>query len=98
ALRLSIEDGSNYYTLAYRPRNQKADGRFHKIRVEPVRKGYSLSYRRGYFAFDKPSASGRVQELNAAVEPETPESTMLLLKSKVAQPGAGIVKVASTLD
>jgi len=98
ALRLSIEDGSNYYTLAYRPQNQKADGRFHKIRVELVRKGYSLSYRRGYFAFDKPSTSNSVLELNAAVEPETPESTMLTLKSEVEQSGAGIVKVASTLD
>jgi len=98
ALRLSMEDGSNYYTLAYRPQNQKADGRFHKIHVELVHKGYSLSYRRGYFAFDKPASSNSVLELNAAVEPETPESTMLLLKSKVAQPGPGIVQVASTLD
>ena len=47
ALRRSIEDGSNYYTLAYRPQNHDWDGKFRKIKVEMPGHSYSISYRRG---------------------------------------------------
>jgi VWFA-related protein len=97
ALRLSMEDGSNYYMLAYRPQNQKWNGRFRKIHLELAQKGYSLSYRHGYFALDNTASATSVQELNAALQPETPESTMLLLRSKVETPGSA-VRVRSTLD
>jgi VWFA-related protein len=97
ALRLSMQDGSNYYMLAYRPQNQKWNGRFRKIHLELAQKGYSLSYRRGYFALENTASATSVQELNAALQPETPEATMLLLRSQVETPG-GTVRVRSTLD
>ncbi len=89
AIRSNLEDGSNYYTLAYRPENQKWTGQFRKIRVELKQKGDSLTYRRGYFAYpDNVSAGNPAQELNAALQPETPDSTMLVLQSKVDLPNA----------
>jgi VWFA-related protein len=100
ALRMSMVDGSNYYSLAYSPQNQKWNGQFRKVKVELAKKGYSLAYRRGYFAFDTTSSASGAQALNLALQPSTPEATMLLLKSKVNLPAAeGLpVKVTSSLD
>jgi VWFA-related protein len=105
AMQVSIHDGSNYYTLAYRPTNSDWNGRFRKIHVDVVPKGYSLSYRRGYYALETvgtPDGPGplTVQHLNKALQPQTPESTMLLLKSQVGLPDEShpAVKVASSVD
>lgn len=97
ALRQSMEDGSNYYTLAYRPQNQKWNGRFRKIHVELAHRGYSLVYRHGYFALDNAATQNSLEELHAALQPDTPESTTLLLRSKVAT-AAGAVRVSSAVD
>ena len=93
-------DGSNYYSLAYSPQNQKWNGQFRKVKVELAKKGYSLAYRRGYFAFDTTSSSSGQQELDLALQPNTPEATMLLLKSKVDLPDSeGLpIKVTSSVD
>ncbi|HEX3472505.1 MAG TPA: VWA domain-containing protein, partial [Silvibacterium sp.] len=89
ALRRTIEDGSNYYTLAYRPQNHDWDSKYRKIKVELDHPGYSVSYRRGYFAFpDQITNADTSQALNAALQPGAPESTMLLLKGKVELPDA----------
>ncbi|HTA85797.1 MAG TPA: VWA domain-containing protein [Silvibacterium sp.] len=89
ALRRTIEDGSNYYTLAYRPQNHDWDSKYRKIRMELSRSGYSLSYRRGYFAFPAQITNAdTAQALNAALQPGAPESTLLLLKGKVELPDA----------
>jgi VWFA-related protein len=101
ALRRSMDDGSNYYTLAYRPHNQKWNGQFRKIRVELATRGDSLSYRRGYFAYpDSTSSTDGKQELASALRPGTPESTMLLLRSKIELPGTQNpeVHIDSALD
>ncbi len=89
ALRRTMEDGSNYYTIAYRPQNQNWDGAFRKIKVELAQRGDSLAYRRGYFASTEETASeGATQELNAAMQPGAPQSTLLLVKGTVAPPDA----------
>lgn len=41
---------SFYYVLSYASSDQKAGGKYHRIRVEVDRPGLELSYRRGYFA------------------------------------------------
>jgi VWFA-related protein len=90
ALRRSIEDGSNYYTLAYRPQNQDWNGKFRQIKVETTSgHTYSLAYRRGYFANpDQITTEDTKDALNLALQPGAPESTMLLLKGKVDLPDA----------
>ena len=40
----------HHYVLSYASPDQKASGKFHKIRVEVGRPGLELSYRRGYYA------------------------------------------------
>ena len=89
ALRRSIEDGSNYYTIAYRPQNHDWNGKFRKIKVEMADSSYSISYRRGYFANpDQMTNEDTAQALNVALQPGTPQSTLLLLKGKIDLPDA----------
>lgn len=54
---------SYYYVLSYASPDQKASGKYHKIRVEVDRPGLELSYRRGYYApREKLSAEDRKNE------------------------------------
>lgn len=101
ALRRSMEDGSNYYTLAYRPQNHDWNGAFRKIKVQLAQHGYSLTYRRGYFAFaDEVTNQDTTQELVTALQPSAPQSTLLLVRSTVIPPDAADpdVVVDSTVD
>lgn len=87
ALQRGIQEGSNYYTLAYQPQNSNWNGKYRQIRVEAAQKGLSLTYRRGYYALpDAAASSDPRQELVVALQPETPESTMLRLKAQVELP------------
>ena len=101
AMRRNLEDGSNYYTLAYQPQNEKWDNKFRSIRVELKENGRSLTYWRGYFAYpDKPAAEDPVRTLDVALQPPTPETSMLGLRSKIDLPDAqhGTVLVHSVLN
>ncbi len=42
--------GGDFYSLTYSPRGYKEDKKWHKVRVALDLPGYTLSYRRGYFA------------------------------------------------
>jgi len=89
ALRRGIEDGSNFYTVAYRPRNQNWNGAFRNIHVAVDKKGTSLTYRRGYYAYaDQPTANDAQEILHRALQPGTPDSTVLRLNSRVTPPDA----------
>lgn len=57
AIATASEQGSNYYTLSYSPANKAYDGKFRKITVQLAQKGYTLHYRRGYYADDVYSAA-----------------------------------------
>lgn len=101
ALRRTMEDGSNYYTLAYRPQNHNWNGAFRKIKVELAQHGYSLTYRRGYFAFaDQVTNEDAGEELNAALQPTAPQSTLLRLTGTVDLPDGNNpdVLVDATVD
>jgi VWFA-related protein len=101
ALRRSMMDGSNYYTFAYRPSNEKWNGQFRKIHVKLVGKSGSLNYRRGYFAdSDTHPPADSAKDLHIALQPETPESTMLALRARVQLPDAkhSALRIDSVLD
>jgi len=101
AMQRSVEDGSNYYSLAYRPTNPNWDGRFRKIKVHLAKGSYSLTYRRGYFAIaDVVPAKSPSEELNEALQPDVLESTMLRLTSQVLPPDASrpSLQIKTTLD
>ena len=45
-----LDDGRDYYTLAYLPAKSEFDGKFHSIKVELLQHGHQLRYRKGYWA------------------------------------------------
>jgi len=56
----AIEIGSNYYTISYTPSNVDWKGDFRKIQVKLDRQGYTLAYRRGYYADDPDSPQNQI--------------------------------------
>src|SRR5579864_467599 len=96
ALSRSMEDGSNYYTIAYTPQNHDWNGKYRKIEVKCAQGGTKLTYRRGYYAFAESSLAANGKPVDdqvallfaTAMHPEAPTSTMVLLKVQVLPPDA----------
>ena len=85
----SLEEGSNYYTLAYTPEKSSNDS-FRRVEIKLNRPSVKLAYRPGYYPTqpqDSVKQSG-AQMLAAAMQPGLPQSTMLLVTAKVLPPDA----------
>lgn len=52
AFQSALDSGSHYYSLTYAPTNPNFNGKLRRIRLEVDHRGYSLAYRRSYFAGD----------------------------------------------
>jgi len=95
AMQRSIDNGSHYYTIAYVPQRQNWDSRYHHIKIQLARSGLDAEYRKGYFVnkpTDRPTDQARA-DLVSALQPATPQSTMLSLKAKVSLPDSDHPKV-----
>ncbi len=91
AISTATEQGSNYYTLSYAPTNRKYDGKFRKIKVAVVEKGYRLHHRPGYFA-DDPTGPRKHEDLYrnigaAAMQHGSPQSRQILFSVRVVPIG-----------
>ena len=51
-----LDDGRDYYMLAYLPAKKEFDGKFHSIKVELKEHGHQLRYRKGYWAVPRGQA------------------------------------------
>lgn len=76
AVSNAIDSGSNFYTLTYSPTNTAWKGDYRKIEVKLQQAGYTLSYRRGYYAVDpeKPASPRRLLSSNSPGTSPTPPS------------------------
>ena len=95
AMQRSIENGSRYYTIAYVPQRQNWDSKYHHIKIQLAHSGLDAEYRKGYFAKpqkDRPTDQARA-DLISALQPATPQSTMLSLRAKVSLPDSAHPKV-----
>jgi VWFA-related protein len=96
AMQRSIENGSRYYTIAYVPKRENWDSKYHHIKIQLARSGLDAEYRKGYFTKktekDRPIDQARA-DLISALQPATPQSTMLSLKAKVSLPDSNHPKV-----
>jgi VWFA-related protein len=90
ALARGMEQGSNYYTLAYTPTNSDWTGKYRKIEVKTDASGAKLTYRRGYYALASHPYSGdkALAAMALAMKFSVPEFTMLFLKVQVLPPDA----------
>jgi VWFA-related protein len=102
AMRLSIEGGSSYYTIAYTPRKQNWDSRYHHVKVRLSRRELEAEYHKGYFAtpVQRASKDEAMANLFLAVQPATLQWTRLSLKSHVLSPDGepGTLRIRWTLD
>ncbi len=80
AVSTAIEDGSNYYTLAYTPTDARYKNDFRHIEVKLAAPGYSLSYRRGYYA-DDPDTPGTTTAGSATPAPDAANADALIGES-----------------
>jgi VWFA-related protein len=95
AMHNSLENGSHYYTIAYAPKAGNWDSRYHHIKIQLARPGLEAEYRNGYFAtpLKQLSEEQALADLTSAMQPATPQSTMILLKGRALPPDAQHRKV-----
>ena len=83
----SIDSGSHYYTLLYRPRNDNWNGRFRRIAVKASPPNVKIHCRAGYYAVPDPLASPNIDRtFSLAMQPTSPVSTTLIMKALVVPP------------
>lgn len=101
AIARAMEDGSNYYTLAYTPDTKDDRAEYHRIQVKLDRPGVKLSYRRGYFSQPQTGTPQTgLAALRGALQPGMPPSTMLLFSASVKPPEAksGVVEIQYSVN
>lgn len=86
AVDSAMLNGSTYYSLSYSPTNPNFDGSLRKISVKLKQAGYTLSYRRSYFADDLNAAAQAVEDapqnpLTPSLEYGTPISHELFVEA-----------------
>ena len=88
AMRRSLDEGTNYYTLAYVPLNHEWNGSYRKIDVKVAVAGAKTRHRSGYYALPETprDAEAADQLLVDAMQRTVPESTRLLMKVEVLPP------------
>jgi len=78
AIARAMDDGSNYYTLAYAPDTKDDKPSFHRIDVKLNRPDVKLSYRRGYYSLpESATPQTGLAALQGALQAGMPPSTML---------------------
>ena len=86
AVAKAIENGSSYYTLGYVPAARQPDGKFHKIEVR-TGNGYSLAYRRGYYAdaagVSSAQSPAKTNLILAATMPGAPPASEVRFQARV---------------
>jgi VWFA-related protein len=84
AVEKAVNDGSNYYTVAYTPPDPKFDGTYRRIEVKIDRPDLRLSYRKSYIA-DNPNEAWQGKKvlpqstMQAAMMFGSPAATQLLM-------------------
>lgn len=96
AMGNAIEDGSNYYTIAYAPTDTNFNGDWRKIQVgvraRPAKGRYDLGYRNGYFATpdQQQRAGARLSDsLASAMRQGVPSSSQILFDVRVTAAAGG---------
>jgi hypothetical protein len=94
-MQQSLENGSHYYTIAYVPQRQNWDSKYRHIKIQLARPGLEAEYRKGYFGSPEkqPAQDAALADFLGALQPATPQSTMLLLKARVSLPDSDHAKV-----
>jgi VWFA-related protein len=69
AVLKAIDNGANYYSIAYIPPTQKYNGAYHKIEVKVNHPGINLVFRKGYYSDDVAKIMKMPPGLNLSTAP-----------------------------
>lgn len=83
ALAKAIDNGANYYTLAYSPEDNNFDGKFRKIQIKLAEHDYHLAYRRGYYAEPVHSATALLSLASPGLQAEALAYSQILFRAHV---------------
>jgi VWFA-related protein len=103
AVSNAMNNGSTYYSISYAPTNPNFDGSLRKIKVKLQQAGYTLSYRRTYFADDLNAAAEAVQDapqspLTLSLEHGTPLSHELFVEAHLDTVGAPVAATPHQME
>jgi len=89
AIERAVNDGSNYYPLAYTPDTKDDKSKYHRIEVKLNRGDVHLSYRRGYYSEPEHATKDvGLAALQSSLQQGMPASTMLFFTVHVKPPDA----------
>jgi VWFA-related protein len=88
AIRTGIEQGENYYTLAYVPSDKKWNSSYRTLKVALALPNTSLRHRDGYFAVPSKSITSKQAAgiLTQSLTPDMPSATGLRMTVQVLPP------------
>jgi VWFA-related protein len=86
AIRKAVEDSAVTYTLGFYIDSDSVDGKFHELKVQVKRKGLTVRYPKGYFAFKDAPATEDENQSNMATAVRSPiESSAIPVKVKIVR-------------
>jgi len=87
-MQRSLDEGTNYYTLAYSPQNSNWNGKYRTIEVKVKVGGAKIRHRNGYYGLPSPTSDRTTAGhlLAAAMQPTVPEGTGIMMMVKVLPP------------
>jgi VWFA-related protein len=98
----SLEQGANYYTLAYTPEKSSGEMQFRQVAIKVDRGDVKLAYRPGYYPVSTHDSlkQSAARTLAAAMQPGLPPSTLLVITARVQHPDASskAVRIDYTID
>lgn len=101
AIRKAVEDSEVTYTLGFYINGDSLDGKFHELKIEAKRKGVTIRYPKGYFAFADTEATKNEDQFRLVSAVQSPiESSSIPLTATVNhvdQPPHSL-KVLCTID
>jgi VWFA-related protein len=86
AIRKAVEDSAVTYTLGFYIDSDSVDGKFHELKVQVKRKGLTVRYPKGYFAFKDAPATQDENRNNLVTVVRSPiESSAIPVKVKIVR-------------
>lgn len=102
AIRKAVEDSEVTYTLGFYIDKDSLDGKFHEIKVEVNRKGLTVRYPKGYFAFADNAADANAEQHVLAAAVRSPiEFSMIRLQGSLQranQVPANVFNLVCSID
>lgn len=90
-MRSAYDASQSYYTVSYSPANKEWKGEYRRTDVSVAKKGYRLTYRRGYYAVDRPVTAPTTDDFTRALRKGAPPARSVLFTTTLKKDSQAIV-------